>query len=90
MPDEKAPDGTGCATVNGAGGSGPADVWAVRADIARPPAERMQSDSDAVQNSYCFLCGKTPVRLCYKPDGVELGSLLKRYFIGLKREGENP
>ena len=80
MPDGGTPDRVDCTSVNGADAGGCTD----------DRTGRTQNDLDAAENEYCFPCGKMPVQLCYKPDGAELGSLLKSYFIGLKQEGENP
>lgn len=75
MPDREAPDEIGCMPEGGVDTGGLAD-----AQVGRP-----QNGPGAPANPYCFVCGKTPVQLCFKPDGAELGSLLKSYFIGLKQ-----
>ena len=80
MPGREATDGRGCMPKGGANQNG----------LAEMQDGQPQSGSDAAIAPYCFVCGKTPVQLCFARDGAELGSLLKSYFIGLKQEGENP
>ena len=90
MPGGKAPDRTRGTSANEANGCGSADTRDMRTATACPPAGRTQNDSAGGSGPDYFLCGKTPVRLCYKPEGAELGGLLKRYFIGLKEGEELP
>jgi hypothetical protein len=44
------------------------------------PEERMEQTESPCR----FVCGKTPVELCFKPDGKPLERLLESYFVGLK------
>jgi hypothetical protein len=64
--------------------SGLVDITSVKIDTSLPPAQRMQNYLEQIKNPYCFLCGKTPVQISFKPDGKELDGLLGSYFLGLK------
>lgn len=57
----------------------------VTIDPSLPATKRMLSYLDQVKNPYCFLCGKTPVKICFSPEGDDLGGKIKAYFLGLKR-----
>ena len=39
-----------------------------------------------IDTQYCFMCGKTPVNVCFSSNGIKLGEKLKTYFLGLKRQ----
>lgn len=41
---------------------------------------------EQIKTPYCFLCGETPVRVCFANEGYKLGELLESYFIGLKQQ----
>ena len=74
MPGGKAPDRTRGTSANEANGCGPADTRDMRTATACPPAGRTQNDSAGGSGPDYFLCGKTPVRLCYNramPAGEE-------------------
>ena len=38
-----------------------------------------------IKNPYCFLCGNTPVRVCYADGAPDLGEILTKFFIHLKQ-----
>lgn len=54
-------------------------------DTALPAARRVLAYLEQVKNPYCFLCGNTPVKVCFAPDGKDLGETVKSYFMGRKR-----
>lgn len=54
-------------------------------DPSLSPETRMAAFWEQVKNPYCFLCGKTPVRVCFSPEGGELGEAITAYFTRLKR-----
>lgn len=47
--------------------------------------KRMLAYLDEVKNPYCFLCGNTPVKVCFSSEGEDLSEKVKVYFSGLKR-----
>lgn len=54
-------------------------------DTSMPATQRMLKYLEQVKNPYCFLCGETPVKVCFAPESSDLGKKLKTYFLGLKR-----
>lgn len=54
-------------------------------DTSMPATQRMLNYLEQVKNPYCFLCGETPVKVCFAPESADLGKKLKTYFLGLKR-----
>ena len=62
-----------------------ADAEQIQMDDTLPPTERMLDYLEKIKNPYCFLCGKTPVRVVFAENGAELGTRLKAYFLSLKR-----
>ena len=61
------------------------DIATVQIDPALPAVERMRHYIAQVKNPYLFRSGNTVVRVRFDPTGAELGDILKRHFIGLKR-----
>jgi len=61
------------------------NVERVNIDTALPNPQRMQHFLAQVKNPYCFLCGETPVKICFSADGKSLNTKLKNYFIALKK-----
>lgn len=57
----------------------------VSIDPSLPAAKRMLVYLHQVKNPYCFLCGKTPVKICFAEGGGDLSEKVKTYFMGLKR-----
>lgn len=57
----------------------------VAIDPSLPVTKRMLAYLDQVKNPYCFLCGSTPVKICFSSEGDDLGGKVKAYFLGLKR-----
>lgn len=57
----------------------------VKIDVSLPAPQRMLKYLEDIKNPYCFLCGKTPVKIRFSQDGKELAELLKEHFIALKR-----
>lgn len=56
----------------------------VSIDTSMPAAQRMINYLEQVKNPYCFLCGKTPVKICFTSESADLGKKLKNYFLSLK------
>ncbi len=55
---------------------------------ASPPSnamQRMLAYINQVKNPYCFLCGNTPVKVCFSQGDADVGKKIKAYFLGLKR-----
>lgn len=48
--------------------------------------DKVSDFMEQIKNPYCFLCGETPVRVCFANKGQKLGELLESYFIGLKQQ----
>lgn len=63
--------------------SGLVDIASVEIDTSLSPAQRMLQYLEEVKNPYCFLCGKTSVQISFKPDGRQLGDLLRGYLLHL-------
>lgn len=61
------------------------NVEEIHIDTSMPATQRMLNYLEEVKNPYCFLCGETPVKVCFAPDSADLGKKLKTYFLGLKR-----
>lgn len=62
-----------------------ADINEIRIDPALPPAERLLNYLQQIRNPYCFRCGATTVRVSFAANGADLETILKNYFISLKR-----
>nr|WP_297274849.1 hypothetical protein [uncultured Agathobaculum sp.] len=62
-----------------------AHIEEVAIDPSLPAIKRMLAYLDQVKNPYCFLCGKTPVKICFSSEGDDLSGKVKTYFLGLKR-----
>lgn len=62
-----------------------AQIEDVTIDTSLPAIKRMMDYLDQVKNPYCFMCGTTPVKICFSPEGNDLGGKVKAYFLGLKR-----
>lgn len=58
-------------------------------DIGIPPSasavSRMLGYLDQIKNPYCFLCGDTPVKICFSAENMDLGKKIKSYYSYLKR-----
>ena len=61
------------------------DLSSVHIDTSLPAGERMSNYLQQVKNPYLFRCGNMVVRVLFDPNGAELGDILKRHFISLKR-----
>ena len=60
-------------------------VEEVSIDPSTPVVQRMVAYINQVKNPYCFLCGKTPVKVCFSQGDAELSKKIRNYFLGLKR-----
>ena len=60
------------------------DIASVEMDTSLSPNQRMLQYLERVKNPYCFLCGKTPVQIAFKPDGGQLNDLLRGYLLHLR------
>lgn len=61
------------------------DISTVKINDTLPPEEKVVSFLEQVKNPYCFLCGKTPVRICFSDEAPSLDKRLANYFIHLKQ-----
>ena len=61
------------------------NVEQVVIDQNLPVTERMMEYLEKVKNPYCFLCGETPVKICFMENEIKLEKQLKEYFLSLKR-----
>lgn len=62
-----------------------AQMEEVAVDSSLPATTRMLAYLEQVKNPYCFLCGKTPVKIRFASEGGDLSEKVKAYFMGLKR-----
>lgn len=53
-------------------------------DTSKPLEQRMLMFLKEIENPYYFLCGNTPVRICFLDEGVDLRERLLSYFMELK------
>lgn len=53
-------------------------------DIFMPIEQRMTKYLDEIKNPYCFLCGKTPVKITFAAEGAELGEKVRQFFLRTK------
>ena len=61
------------------------NVEQVVIDQNLPVTERMMEYLEKVKNPYCFLCGETPVKICFMENEIKLEKKLKENFLTLKR-----
>ena len=60
-------------------------VEEVSIDPSMHAMQRMLAYINQVKNPYCFLCGNTPVKVCFSQGDADVGKKIKSYFLGLKR-----
>lgn len=60
------------------------DIGNVKIDQSLSAPARMLSYLAQIKNPYCFLCGKTPVKIEFTAGGSPLEDKLLSYFTGLK------
>lgn len=58
-----------------------ADISQIQINKKTDQEEKIEQFTEQIRNPYCFLCGKTPVRLRFSHNGPELAELLKQFFI---------
>ena len=61
------------------------DISTVHIDQSLPPAERAADYIRQIKDPYCFLCNGSVVHLKFNPDGNDLKTHLKNYFISCKQ-----
>ena len=61
------------------------DIRSVVVDTSLPPEQRMMDYLEKIKNPYFFRCGDAVVSIHFADKGNSLDSLLKNYFMGLKR-----
>jgi hypothetical protein len=61
------------------------DIQTIHIDLDLPPAERAAQYIAQIKNPYCFLCNGAVVHLKFDPQGGDLRSHLKNYFISCKQ-----
>ncbi len=60
------------------------DISAVSINQNVPAGERLNKFVQDTRNPYCFMSGKTPVKIEFAQAGRPLDETLTDYFIGLK------
>ena len=61
------------------------DIKTVHIDPDLPPAERAADYIRQIKDPYCFLCSGAVVHLKFNPEGGDLKSHLRNYFISCKQ-----
>ena len=61
------------------------DINTVHIDPTLPPAERAADYIRQIKDPCCFLCNGAVVHLKFNPEGKDLKSHLKNYFIACKQ-----
>ena len=61
------------------------DIKKVEVDSTLSYSQRMQGYLDQICDPYHFLCGDTPVRICFSEEGKDLAVCLKEYLLDLKK-----
>lgn len=61
------------------------DISTIEIDSTLSKPERVLSYLEQVKNPYCFMCDDTPVRICFKEDGISIDDAVKR-FLSSKHE----
>ena len=61
------------------------DIQNVHIDTALPVAERVQNYIAQIKNPYHFSYGDSVVNISFTPDGTDLKTRLKSYFISCKQ-----
>ena len=61
------------------------DISTVKINDTLPPEQKVISFLEQIKNPYCFLCGETPVRICFADEAPSLDKLLANYFIHIKQ-----
>ena len=61
------------------------DIQDVHIDTTLPIAERVQDYIAKIKNPYHFLHGGSAVHIAFAPDGADLKSRLRSYFISCKQ-----
>ena len=61
------------------------DIRSVVVDTSLPPEQRMMDYLEKIKNPYCFRCEDAVVSIHFADKGNSIDSLLKNYFMGLKR-----
>jgi mevalonate kinase len=60
------------------------DIKSVTIDKSLPIEKRMRQYLEQIKNPYCFLCGKTPVKVTFSEVGKTLDEAIKDHYLGLK------
>jgi hypothetical protein len=61
------------------------DIQTVHVDTSLPLTERFQDYIAQIKNPYHFLHGSSVINISFTPDGPDLTTCLKRYFIACKQ-----
>ena len=60
------------------------DIKSIKINPSLTAAQRAEQYLKQIKNPYCFLCGESVVRVRFAPDGGDLQSKLKNYFVSCK------
>lgn len=64
--------------------TGFSDICKIKLDTSLSPEQKMMDYLEQVKNPYHFLCCGSAVHIIFDPEGCELESKLKNFFINLK------
>lgn len=61
------------------------DIQTIHVDATLPLAERFRDYLAQVKNPYHFRHGDSVINISFAPDGADLTTCLKRYFVACKQ-----
>lgn len=61
------------------------DISTIKTDSTLTQEQKIIAFLEQLKNPYCFLCGNTPVRVCYSDQAPALEEILTKFFIQLKQ-----
>ena len=61
------------------------DIQSIKINPGLTAVQRAEQYLEQIKNPYCFLCGDSVVRVRFDPEGAELKSRLKNYFVSCKK-----
>lgn len=71
--------------IKDVGVSGLKNIESVLIDTEQDVYTRMQDFLKQIENPYCFLIGKIPVKISFSDDGEYLDNALLHYFLSLNQ-----
>jgi len=61
------------------------DIHTIKLDKNLSAVQRAEQYLEQIKNPYCFLCGESVVRIRFNPEGNDLRTHLKNYFVSCKK-----